>query len=361
MPEKLKDILFPRHKVEYFAQILQEAYPPFESKNFVDCVCDKRWPERELKEKMRHTTLCLHRFLPEDFRQSVEILKALVPKVKGFEAIVLPDYVEVYGLEHWDISLPALGILTKCGSSEFAIRPFLNKNTAGAMQFMQRWAADPDPRVRRLASEGCRPRLPWGMAVPALKEDPSPILPILEKLKNDPAEAVRRSVANNLNDISKDHPELVLGLCERWAGESQESDRIIKHACRSLLKEGNKRAMLLFGFANPEKMQISEIKVSSGKLKIGGEINLSFELLLETEKPQMVRLEYVVHYVKANGKTSPKVFQIREAELAPGTHRIRKKHAFADVSVRKHYPGVHSIEVVVNGEVKAAVSVQLEA
>jgi 3-methyladenine DNA glycosylase AlkC len=170
MPEKLKDILFPREKVEYFAQILKEEHPAFDAGTFVTCVCDEKWPERELKEKMRHTTLCLHRFMPENFGQSVEILKALVAKVKGFEAIVLPDYVEVYGLEYWDISLPALGVLTKCGSSEFAIRPFLNKNLEGAMEWMSRWAGDDDFRVRRFASEECRPRLPWGAGVPKLKK-----------------------------------------------------------------------------------------------------------------------------------------------------------------------------------------------
>lgn len=360
MPEKLKDILFPREKVQLFADLLVAAYPPFEPDKFIGLVCDEKWPERELKEKMRHTTHCLHRFLPEDFSMAVDILKSIVPKVEGFEAIVLPDYVEVYGQDHWDISLPALGELTKCGSSEFAIRPYLNKNLKKAMEYMYQWAENEDYRVRRFASEGCRPRLPWGAGVPALKKDPSPVIPILEKLKDDPELFVRKSVANNLNDISKDHPELVLNLCEKWQGKSKNTDWIIKQGCRTLLKQGNKRAMRLFGFATPGKMSVENLKLSSSSPKIGDEITFSFDLKMETSSKQKVRLEYVVHYVKSSGKTSPKVFQISETILKKGTHRIEKKLSFANLTTRKHYPGRHKIEIVVNGEVKAEAEFKLK-
>lgn len=359
MPEKLKDILFPRKKVQLFANLLVAAYPPFEADKFIELVCDEKWPERELKEKMRHTTLCLHQFLPDDFALAVDILKSIVPKVEGFEAIVLPDYVEVYGQDHWEISLPALGELTKCGSSEFAIRSFLNKNLKQAMEYMYQWAEDEDYRVRRFASEGCRPRLPWGAGVPALKKDPSPVIPILEKLKNDPELFVRKSVANSLNDISKDHPYLVLELCKSWQGKSENTDWIIKQGCRTLLKQGNKRAMLLFGFANPGKINIENLKLSNEAPKIGNEISFSFELNVETPVKQKVRMEYIVHYVKSSGKTSPKVFQISETVLKTGTHHIKKKHSFANMSTRKHYPGEHKIEIVVNGEVKKEGKIEL--
>lgn len=353
MAEKLKDILFPKEKVELFAGVLKEEYPPFESENFVSSVCDEQWPERELKEKMRHTTLCLHKYLPENFAEAVKILQNIVPKVTGFEAIVLPDYVEVYGIDHPEISVPVLGVLTTCGSSEFGIRPFLNKDLKGTMKYMFAWADDENFKVRRFASEGCRPRLPWASGVPALKKDPSLILPILEKLKDDPEEFVRKSVANNLNDISKDHPELVLDICERWQGNSKNTDWIIKQACRTLLKQGNKRAMLLFGFANPELMEIENMNISNHNPKIGDEIFFSFELKLKTKKKQKVRLEYIIHFVKSSGKTSPKVFQIKEVILAPGIHPVKKKHSFANMSTRKHYAGEHTLQVVVNGEKKA--------
>ena len=360
MPEKLKDILFPLQKVKLFANVIKEVYPEFNSESFFKSVCDENWAERALKEKMRHTTLCLHKFMPEDFSETVEILKTIVPKVTGFESIVLPDYVEVYGQDNWDISLPALAILTKCGSSEFAIRSFLNKDLKSAMQFMNKWADNEDFKVRRFASEGCRPRLPWGLGVPALKKDPALILPILEKLKNDPEEFVRKSVANNLNDISKDHPELVLDICERWQGTSKNTDWIIKHACRTLLKQGNKRAMLLFGFANPEKMEVEELKISNHLPKIGEEINFSFNLNLKTDKKQKVRLEYIFHFVKSSGKTSPKVFQLKEVEMKPGLHTIIKKHSFKNLSTRKHYTGEHKLEIVVNGVIKSEAKIRLK-
>ncbi len=360
MPEKLKDILFPQEKVEYFAQILKEEYPAFDSESFVNTVCDADWPNRELKEKMRHTTMSMHKFLPADFSESVKILQTIVPKVKGFEAIVLPDYVEVYGLQYPEISIPALGVLTTCGSSEFGIRPFLNRDVKGTMEYMYRWAESDDFRVRRFASEGCRPRLPWGMGIPALKKDPSPVLPVLEKLKDDPEEFVQKSVANNLNDISKDHPKLVLEICERWQGKSPRTDWIIKQACRTLLKQGNKRAMLLFGFANPEQMQIENLSFSDLTPNIGDEISFSFDLKLDTKKKQKVRLEYIVYYIKSSGKPSPKVFQMKEVELKPGIHAIQKKHSFAEMSTRKHFPGDHKFEIVVNGEVKATQTIKLQ-
>ncbi|WP_319479207.1 DNA alkylation repair protein [uncultured Draconibacterium sp.] len=359
MADKLKDILFPLEKVQLFATVLKEVYPPFQSEGFVAAVCDKDWPERELKEKMRHTTLSLHRFLPEDFEKAVEILVAIVPKVTGFEAIVLPDYVEVYGQEHWDVALPALGELTICGSSEFGIRPFLNKDLEGAMKYMLAWADSNDFKVRRFASEGCRPRLPWASGVPALKKDPSLILPILEKLKDDPEEFVRKSVANNLNDISKDHPELVLEICERWQGKSKNTDWIIKHACRTLLKQGNKRAMLLNGFANPGMMNVEDFQLSNTSPAIGDDISFQFILALNTKQKQKVRIEYIVHFVKASGKTTPKVFQIKEVEMNPGKHTISKKHTFKNMSTRKHYPGEHTFEIVINGDVKASAKLQL--
>ena len=197
------------------------------------------------------------------------------------------------------------------------------------------------------------------MGVPALKKDPSLILPILEKLKDDPEEFVRKSVANNLNDISKDHPELVLDICERWQGNSKNTDWIIKQACRTLLKHGNKRAMLLFGFANPGQMQIENLQFTDLSPKIGDEISFSFNLNLSTKKKQKVRLEYIVHFVKSNGKTSPKVFQMKEVVIPPGVHPVQKKHSFANMSTRKHFAGKHTFQIVVNGEVKAEETIQL--
>jgi 3-methyladenine DNA glycosylase AlkC len=229
------------------------------------------------------------------------------------------------------------------------------------MTFLLNLANDEDEKVRRFASEGCRPRLPWAMALPDFKKDPSPILPILEKLKDDDAEFVQKSVANNLNDISKDHPDLVLDICEGWKGSSKGADWIVKRACRTMLKAGNKRAMLLFGFGDPKSLHIENFKLAKKTAKIGDKVEFSFELNVKTRKKSKVRLEYVVHFAKAGGKTSKKVFQLIEKTHAPGKHELKRNHSFADMSTRKHYPGKHRISIIVNGVEKADAELTLKA
>ncbi len=246
-----------------------------------------------------------------------------------------------------------LSQFTKYSSSEFAIRPFLDANPELSMHYMNKWAEHEHENVRRFSSEGCRPRLPWAMILPKFIVDPKPVLEVLEKLKDDPSEFVRKSVANNLNDISKDHSETVLDVCERWIGKSERTDWIVKHACRTLLKQGNKRAMRLFGFGDPKKLKIENFELDKSKIKIGESVNYSFDLLNQEDKESKVRLEYVVDFVKASGKSSSKVFQIIEKMYSPGKHNLKRKHSFENLSTRKHYPGMHIISIIVNGVKKA--------
>jgi 3-methyladenine DNA glycosylase AlkC len=276
-------------------------------------------------------------------------------------AVIFSEFVGRYGLEHWELSLPALAFFTPLASSEFGIRPFLLQDPERVLVTMREWANHPDEHVRRLASEGCRPRLPWGVSLPVFKEDPRPLLPILETLKDDPSDYVRKSVANNLNDISKDHPELVLDVCERWLGHSQERDRVVKQACRTLLKAGNPRALRLFGFGDPALIDVENLTLDRECISIGEDLQLSFELKVRAQEACPVRLERVVYYVKARGDLSPKVFQIKEGSFQPGDHVISRKHSFADLSTRRHYPGRHHIAVVVNGVEKARATVELQA
>jgi 3-methyladenine DNA glycosylase AlkC len=228
------------------------------------------------------------------------------------------------------------------------------------MAYMRAWAEDENEHVRRLASEGCRPQLPWAMDLPAFKEDPSPILPVLETLKDDPSAYVRKSVANNLNGISKDHPALVLDICERWIGQSKERDWIVKHACRTMLKAGNRRALLLFGFADPAHLHVENLALDRERLPIGETVQYTFDLCVEGQEPCKVRLELGVYYVKARGNLSRKIFQIREAAYEPGRHRISRRHSFQERSTRKHHPGEHQLSIIVNGVEKALLSFQLE-
>lgn len=229
MPEKLKDTLIPNEQVLKLAIALHSVYPEFATDEFSRLVLDPDWPNRELKQKMRHITICLKQTLPDNYEAAIRILEQIAPQFIGFIALSFSDFAECYGMDDWDISMKALSVFTSSCTSEFAVRPFLDKDPEQAMNYFYQWASDENEQIRRLSSEGYRPRLPWGMALRKFKKNPSPIIPILEKLKDDPSEYVRKSVANNLNDISKDHPEIVLNLCERWKGQSKETDRIILH------------------------------------------------------------------------------------------------------------------------------------
>ena len=309
---------------------------------------------------MRHLSHCLHATLPEDYPQALEMLKQVVPSFRGLQAMVFADYVECYGLEHWKLSMPALGYFTPFGSSEFAVRPFLARDPSRAMAYMYAWAEDENEHVRRLASEGCRPQLPWAMNLPAFQEDPSLILPVLEALKDDPSEYVRKSVANNLNAISKDHPDRVLDICERWIGHSKERDWIVKHACRTMLKAGNRRALILFGFGDPTHLHVETLTLDRERLPIGEALQYTFDLCVEGQEPCKVRLELGVYYCKARGNLSRKIFQIREATYEPGRHTVTRGHSFQERTTRKHHPGEHQLSILVNGVEKAKVSFLLE-
>jgi hypothetical protein len=211
-----------------------------------------------------------------------------------------------------------------------------------------------------LASEGCRPRLPWAKALPAFKADPSAILPVLEKLSNDPSEYVRRSVANNLNDIAKDHPDVTLEVGRRWIGTSKETDWIVRHACRTLLKAGDPRALRLFGFEDPVGVGVEALGMDDPEPRIGDATAYRFDLLLSEKSPTKLRVDLAVDYMKASGKPSRKVFKIAEGVYkAPGKHRLERKIDFQQRSTRKHYAGEHRLVVVVNGVKMADLSFAL--
>jgi 3-methyladenine DNA glycosylase AlkC len=359
MTENLKDIFFTNTFIQELGTAIKGVHSQFNIDKFSNLIHDSEWGNRALKAKMRHVSNCLGETLPKDYPDALDILIQVAASFHGFDAMVFPDYVECYGLDYFDLSMNALKIFTPLCSSEFAVRPFITMDPERAMDYVMDWADDEDHHVRRLASEGCRPRLPWGMALKVFKLDPTPILPVLEKLKDDPSEYVRRSVANNLNDISKDHPEVVLEVCEKWYGESTEVDWVVKHACRGLLKAGVRRALLLFGFADPINIHVKNLGIDRDELSIGDDLLFTFNLFVETQQESKVRLEYKVDFVKARGKKSPKIFQLGERNLEPGEHTFTKTHSFVDRSTRKHYPGEHRITIIVNGVAKASVLCQL--
>lgn len=349
MAENLKNLFFTDEFIQDLGTAIKDVYAGFNQSKFNRLIYSGDWKNKELKQKMHHVSQCLKASLPEDFPRALKILTEVAPSFQGFNSMVFPDFVEKYGQDHWELSLPALAFFTRFCSSEFAIRPFLQRDPDSAMRFVNKWAEDDDYHIRRLASEGCRPRLPWAMSLPAFKKDPALIFPVLEKLKNDPEEYVRKSVANNLNDISKDHPDKVLDICERWYGHGKNTDWIVKRACRTMLKQGNKRALLLFGFVDPGKIEVENLEFDRQSLPIGDELEFSFRIKLTEKKVSRIRLEYGVDFIKARGKISRKIFQIKEAELGAGKYTITRKHSFRNLSTRKHYPGQHKFTIIVNG------------
>ncbi len=361
MAEKLKNLFFTRVTLTQLADTLAQTDARFDRARFLALVFDDEWEAKELKARMRHAAICLGQTLPPSYAQALKILKQVAPNSRGFDGLIFSEFVEMYGQEDWARSLPALEFFTRFGSAEFAVRPFLDRDPERALAYVLKWAESPDPHVRRLASEGCRPRLPWAMALPKFKADPSPLWPVLEKLKDDESEYVRKSVANHLNDISKDHPAAMLDVCERWFGHSPRTDWIVKHACRGLLKARHERALKLFGFGDSGEVEVTNLKLAKKRLPIGADLTFAFELRVSGDSERKLRVEYAIDFVKANGKTSKKVFQLSEKSYRAGVYPLRKTHATADLTTRKHNPGAHRLAVVVNGKEMAAATFALLA
>lgn len=329
-------------ETDFKLQLWQEAAMP------------ANWPELTLKQRMRHLSQQLGTFLPGDYARQLPVVVALAPQFRSLAGMLFPDFVEVHGTQDPDRSLPALEQLTISFSAEFAVRPFLQRYPERMLQQHLAWAEHPNEHVRRLASEGLRPRLPWGQDVTWLKKDPTVTLPVLEKLKNDPSEYVRRSVANHLNDISKSHPDWLLQVAARWKGNSPATDALLKHALRGLLKQGRPEAHRLFGFEIPEFV-LERWEITPVELPIGNKAGLHLRLQHRGKSAQAYRLEYRIHFVKSSGQRSPKVFQIAEKSLQPGEIlELQRSQAFADLTTRKHYPGLHLLELQINGKVVAS-------
>jgi len=359
MSNLLKNRYSPAY-VKQLAAAVSAVWPRFDTTGYAQAVLGNGWAGLELKQRMRRLSSTLHRFLPMPYARQIAVLEKAAPPFGGFEAMLFPDFVEQFGLDNFDTSVRALEWFTQFSSSEFAVRPFIVRYHARMMVVMRKWALHDNEHVRRLASEGCRPRLPWGMGLPEFKRDPAPVLPILDALKADPSDYVRRSVANNLNDIAKDHPEVVLGVARRWLGTNKLTDALVKHACRTLLKRGDKRALALFGYRRTTGVKVTGLRLSPTKLCIGEDLRFQFAVAHGARRPTALRLEYAVDFVKASRRTSRKVFKIAEGVFAPGKPRaFDRRHPFRDFTTRKHHPGEHRLSILVNGEVSAEGSLML--
>lgn len=358
MATELKE-MFNKAFYEHLAIQFNKADATFNTRQFVEAVTD-RLESRSLNERLRFTTLTLRNHLPEDFKKAVKLLNAVIPSSpKGYTSLIFPDYIGQYGIHDFETSMEALAYYTQFGSSEFAIREFLKHDFDKTLEVMKVWAESPNHHIRRLASEGCRPRLPWAMAIPELKKNPEPILSLLNVLKSDSSEYVRRSVANNLNDIAKDNPHIVIEIASQWKGHSKETDAIIKHACRTLLKQGNIEILKHFGL-DSSKIEVTNFKINTPKVAIGNYLEFSFTIQNNDEKPQTIRLEYAVYYLRQNGQLSKKVFKISERVYESNqASDIQRKQSFKLITTRKFYAGQQKLSIIVNGEEKESITFEL--
>ncbi|MGF7047374.1 3-methyladenine DNA glycosylase AlkC [Paenibacillus sp. DS2015] len=366
MGEPLK-LMYNEAFLRSFGEKIHTVYGTFDREGFIATVMDDKWDGLELKARMRQITTILGAYLPPRYEAALDVLFAIDETCVGFPYLIFPDFVEVFGQgeEHWALSMKALERFTQRSSAEFAVRPFLLRDPERMMSEMLVWAQHPDEHVRRLASEGCRPRLPWGQALPMFKRDPAPILPILERLKADPSLYVRKSVANNLNDIVKDHPSVVIDIARRWKGLDPHTDWIVRHGCRTLIRQANPEIMSLFGYAEPAAGTLSltthaSLSAEPNVVSIGGASELKYELHIQEGEPVHIRIEYGIDFVKARGQTSRKSFLLSDKTVTGGA-RLNgiRTHSWRELTTRRHYPGEHRISLLVNGREVAYVMVDL--
>jgi 3-methyladenine DNA glycosylase AlkC len=369
MAEPLKRF-FERGVVERIAAALAAVDPAFPARRFVD-EATAGLDALELLGRGRHIAAALRRALPDDFPRAVDCLVAsLGPEAAPTEGagmapfLYLPHviYVAEHGLAHFEAAMHAQYELTKRFTAEFSIRAFLERYPEETLARLHTWVTDASPHVRRLVSEGTRPRLPWAPRLRAFQADPRPVLALLERLKDDPDRYVIRSVANNLNDIGKDHPDLLLAVCTRWLADATPERRwLVRHALRSLTRRGDAAALALLGFRGGSALSV-EATIAPARVRIGGAIEVTVTVRNASRRAESAALGLAVHFVKADGRARPKNFRLGSAEVpARGTATLRKRISFAPMTTRRHYPGRHRLDVLVNGRAVPAGSVLLLA
>jgi len=354
---------------------LQRAWPRFDAQRFVALGIDGL-ATLEMKARAMQLADALGATLPEDFAHAATVLEtALAPPwpgdrlgsddpcrdgLEGWALWPVGEFVARRGLDTPDRALQALHALTQRFSAEFAIRPFIARHPDRVFPTLQRWTTDPSAHVRRLVSEGSRPRLPWGLQLRALVADPTPTLPLLRALQDDPSAYVRRSVANHLNDIAKDHPALVVDWVRTHRpGASADRSALLRHASRSLVKRGDAEMLGAWGLGRALQGQVS-LQLERPRVRLGESLTLTVEVVSSATVAQALVIDYAVHHVQADGVRRPKVFKGWTFSLAPGeTRRLRKQHSMRPVTTRRYHAGLHALDLRVNGQVLAAAEFDL--
>ncbi len=347
------------------AHHLHRAWPAFPRKAF-ESRATAGLADLELKARVMHLSVALETCLPQDFAQAADIIEASLAPVSdddapdeprdtdqglaGWAIWPLGEFVARRGLGMPERALRTLHSLTQRSTAEFAIRPFIAQHPALTFATLHEWTRDPSAHVRRLVSEGSRPRLPWGMQLKSLIADPSPTLPLLLALQDDASEYVRRSVANHLNDIAKDHPGIVADwVNQHLIGATPQRKALLKQASRTLIKQGDARILKAWGLAKPFRGEV-RFRLSKHRVALGDSIELQLILESSAKQAQQLAIDYAVHHVKANGETTPKVFKGWALSLAAGERReLRKSHSLRSVTTRRYHAGTHTIELRING------------
>jgi len=347
--------LFSKESVKKLAKRIKRNYSKFDEKAFVKKINSKLDP-LSFGDRNKLIQDALIEYLPDNFEEVVDILIAsLGEKLEGNymsdeDFIVMSEtyVIERLGLDHFDLSMKALYEMTMRLSSEGGIRRFIEKYPEKSLKLLKKWTKDKNVHVRRLVSEGTRPRLPLESPIRMFITDPKPLIELLNELKDDTELYVRRSVANNLNDISKDNPKIVVDTVRKWKkNASAERMWLIRHALRTLFKRGNKDALELMGYGHPEVSQV-KLELHQGSVKFGD--SLGFSVSFTSDKDQKLMIDYAVHYMKANGKHKAKVFKLRIMHAKKGQDvQFHKKHAFREMTTRKHHKGKHVVEILING------------
>ena len=348
---------------------LQRTTPGFDATHF-NRLATSGLDALEMKARAMHICAALEATLPGDFNTAAQALTAALAPAEAGEPMALlhgmhgglrgwilwpvGEYIARHGQHNPEVALQALHALTQRFTAEFAIRPFIVQHPALAFSTLQRWVRDDSPHVRRLVSEGSRPRLPWGLQLKSLVADPSPTLPLLLALQDDASQTVRRSVANHLNDIAKDHPQLVAQWLHEHLPDAPAARRaLLRHASRTLIKAGDAQVLKAWGLGGTFKGSAT-LTVAPARVALGGEVTFTLHLQSSTKRAQTLAIDYLVHHVKAHGGTSPKVFKGWQIELLPGAEvRLKKRHSMRPVTTRRYHAGCHGIAVQINGRVVA--------
>lgn len=360
MGEPLK-VFFSPALVRRLARDIARVHPSFPTRTFVAQAC-AGLDALELLDRGKHIARALAAHLPPAYPAAVEVvIRSLGPEHASDELIgagmapffYLPHtiFVAEHGLDHFEPSMQAQYELTKRFSAEASIRPYIARYPEATFARLQTWAADPNPHVRRLASEGTRLRLPWAPRVPWLDAHPDRVIALLELLKDDPASLVRRSVANNLNDLGKVHPRLGMRTCAAWLEHaSAERRALIEHALRSAVKRGHPEALRLLGYGGEPAVAVEDVRIAPRRLRIGGRVSIGFALRSRSRHAQDLLVDLAVHFVKANGRPSAKVFKVKRIALpARGRAELATSVSLAVHTTRKPQPGRHAVDVIVNG------------